>query len=98
MGASFQTMSLNGSLTRNEVRDHFAQAQDQDRYENGHSYSGGFGMARGLSFASKNTFESEQEAEWWLDKNCQKWEAAIAVEYLNEKRKTAWLIGAVCAS
>lgn len=96
MGASFQTMTLSGDVSRADLKAEFERAQDQDRYENGHSYSGGFGMATGLKFASKD-FDSEDAAYEWLDTNAQKWGDAIAVLYRGVEGKSHWMIGANCA-
>jgi hypothetical protein len=96
MGAEFQEMVLVGTLTRNEVKEAFAKAQDEDRYENGHSYSGGFGMATGLSFADK-TFDRDTDARAWLDENCNKWEDAKVVTFLKDG-VAHWMIGAWCSS
>lgn len=96
MGANFETLVLDGNLTANEVREAFQRAQDDDRYENGHSYSGGFGMADGLKFAQR-TFKSRDEAYDFLDATCQKWHEAQAVTFA-EGGKAHWMIGACCAS
>lgn len=98
MGANFQTMTVSADLTRAEVKDVFRQAQDDDRYENGHSYSGGFGMATGLTFIDKFEFADESRAYEYLDEHCQKWQDALAVKFVREDGKAKWLIGAVCAS
>lgn len=95
MGANFETMSLPGNLSREEVEKRFAEAQDQDRYENGHEYSGGFGMASGLTFEYR-TFSSDDAAYDFLDETCRKWENAIAVKY-ERNGIPHWMIGAVCA-
>lgn len=94
MGASFNTMKAEG--TEVEVKTKFMLAQNQDRHDNGHSYSGGFGMASGLEFPGF-VAPSEKEAETWLEANCQKWEAALAVR-IGMREDQAWLIGAWCAS
>lgn len=96
MGANFQTMKT-ASHDKAAAKAEFEKAQDQDRYENGHSYSGGFGMATGLDFVSAPTFTDEDAAYEWLDENCVKWENAKAVT-LNEGNDLCWFIGAVCAS
>lgn len=97
MGAYFNEMKVDGSKTRNEVKEIFSDAQDTDRYENGHSYSGGFGMASGLKFPEK-TFKSEDEALDWLQDNAQKWREALAVTVKEDDKPACWLIGAWCAS
>jgi hypothetical protein len=94
MGATFLTMKAKG--TPAEVKAQFEDEQAQDRHENGHSYSGGFGMARGLVFPKTAPFPGEETASAWLDENCQKWGPAVAVP-LMPASDNVWLIGAVCA-
>jgi len=96
MGCNFVTEQIDGAKTREEVKTIFARLQDQDRYENGHSYSGGLGMTTGLIFDDK-TFESTEAAEEWLDEHARKWDEARCVT-VKENGKTFWLIGANCAS
>jgi hypothetical protein len=95
MGANFETMVLPGDLTPDQVLIRFDSAQDQDRYENGHSYSGGFGMASGLTFTGLK-FESREAAEDHLDEACKKWEAALAVQFTADGHPF-WMISALCA-
>lgn len=97
MGAQFNTLSLPATLSEAEVQTKFAEAQDQDRYENGHSYSGGLGMASGLIFKDQ-TFPNVIEAEAFLDATCVKWQEALAVKHQNIDGTESYLIGAVCAS
>lgn len=96
MGANFETITLPGTLDRAEVEKRFAEAQDQDRYENGNSYSGGIGMASGLSLEDRE-FADGAAAYDYLDVTCEKWSRAIAVKYRVENH-TNWMIGALCAS
>jgi len=96
MGANFQTMKSK-TADRAEARKEFEAAQDQDRYENGHSYSGGFGMASGLEFNDEPSFMNEDDAEEWLNDNAKKWDDALAIQ-VNDGNRTYWLIGAWCAS
>lgn len=56
MGASYNSIVLKG--TREQVEEEFHSIQETDRYENGHIYSGGFGMCNGLNFVSRNPFRS----------------------------------------
>lgn len=94
MGANFVTLKLTGTQT--EVRAGFEAAQEQSRYEDGHSYSGGIGMARGLKLIGEDEpFADEMTAEEWLLTHCEKWEEALAVRLPD---KDMWLIGAMCAS
>lgn len=97
MGAQFNTLSLPATLSRDEVQRKFAEAQDQDRYENGHSYSGGLGMATGLTFKDR-TFANVDEAEDYIHRTCSKWDDAIAVKHHNIDGTESYLIGALCAS
>jgi hypothetical protein len=90
MGACFNTMTAKG--TPQEVRKAFEQKQEQDRYENGHVYSGGLGMAPGLTFTNK-TFDDTRDAYEWLADHAQKWDNALAVKIGDE-----YLIGAWCSS
>ena len=98
MGAEFCTMSVPASKTEAEVRAEFQRAQDDDRYENGHSYSGGFGMATGLKFEGGPVFGNVVDAERHLQEHCVKWEEARAVKHKTLSGETFYLIGAWCAS
>jgi hypothetical protein len=104
MGADFQSMELPGTLDRKDVEHAFEKAQADDRYENGHYYSGGFGMANGLEFPVLEPFASKRDGEAFLQHQCQKWEAALAVRFrkpdiaCRAKTEQTWLIGAWCAS
>ena len=97
MGAEYCEMFVN-SEDKNEVKDAFRREQESDRHENGHSYSGGFGMAPSLTFNTTKVFESRREAEEFLNSACQKWEVAIAIPMKNKDGKIGYLIGAVCSS
>lgn len=97
MGANFQTMSVPATLRRDQVESEFEKAQDQDRYENGHSYSGGFGMATGLKFHER-AFDNAAAADDYLVDAAQKWADAIAVKIKNADGSESWHIGAWCAS
>jgi hypothetical protein len=97
MGANFCTLRYDGNLTKEQVIDRFESDQEQCRYENGHSYSGGIGMANGISFPGKE-FETADEAYNWVDETAEKWEAALAVRYKDSEGKWFWFIGALCSS
>ena len=96
MGASFMCLTMDGHVTRTGVKKMFEEAQEDDRYENGHTYSGGFGMCEGLFFPGKN-FRSHEEARNWLQQNCIKWESAQAVT-VNTNGVVEWVVAAWCAS
>lgn len=99
MGASFNTRGYDGSLTKEQVKQKFAADQEQCRHENGHSYSGGIGMADGLEFDDTKTFDDWMAANTYLQERAQKWEAAIAVKIKATAEKPAsWFVGAWCSS
>ena len=97
MGANFHWMAIPPGRDRREVKTLFQQARDWDRFENGRFYSGGFGMASGLTFTG-DIFKNETEAYDWLSDNAQKWEDALAVQFFDENYNLKWMIGALCAS
>lgn len=93
MGASFVTTRL-GADDKAQAKAAFERLQDKDRYDNGHSYSGGFGMVIGLKFTFE-TFADERVAHEWLANHAGKWDYALAVKITG---KPGWYIGAWCAS
>jgi hypothetical protein len=93
MGASYDSWLIKGVSTHQELRDKFAQIQEDDRYENGHSYSGTIGMACGLEITDK-IFEDNFKADEWLSNNTEKYEPAKAVKLTDG----SWLVGAWCSS
>jgi hypothetical protein len=95
MGANFITLHLSGKLSNSSLQEKFRQEQEQDRYENGHSYSGGIGMASGLTILDL-TCDSVEIAYEFLEDRCKKWEDAIAVK-AKKKDRQIWVIGALCA-
>jgi hypothetical protein len=96
MGACFQTYSRDAKLTPAQLKADFRQVQEQDRHENGHEYSGGFGQCRGLEVTSQE-FTNARDANEWLADNTQKWEAAKAVKLTESKKRVFWLVGGWCA-
>ena len=99
MGANFCTMSLPGDMSQTEIKKRFREAQEEDRYENGHSYSGGFGMASGLSLHNDQpVLPDAKAADDWLADNCVKWEHARGVRHNTLDGKVMWMIGAWCSS
>lgn len=97
MGCVFNTMSVGGTVTEDDLRARFEDEQEQDRYENGHSYSGGFGMATGVVITTR-TFADENAAYDWLNENAEKWGPALAVRYIAGGGQMRWMIGANCSS
>ncbi len=95
MGANFQTMTLPGTTSRDEVTKTFSKVQDRDRGQNDSHYAGGFGMCSGLILTDYN-FHIRRTAEAYLMGRSQKWDHALAVKYDTGEGQN-WLIGAWCA-
>jgi hypothetical protein len=100
MGANYVDMTLDGGLVGVGVHEKFAEAQNLDRYENGHCYSGGIGMASGLDLDHNLRFKTVEEAAEHVQERAKKWREAIGVFVEpDEKHKNGrWYIGAWCAS
>ena len=96
MGACFESVVIKGE-NETEAKKKFEAIQENDRYENGHSYSGTIGMADGIKFTGQS-FASRNEAEEYLVNTCQKWEEALAVKFKNQKGEINFLVGAWCSS
>ncbi len=82
MGAEFDELDLDGNLTTSQVGAKFKAYQNECSHESGNSYSGRLNMCHGLKFATHKVFESRNEAYEYLNDTCQKWDDAIAVQYL----------------
>src|SRR3954467_10836595 len=93
MGAAFMTMKVHGD--RAAVTAAFVEAQASDRYEHGHSYSGGFGQAEGLQFLGLPPFATEQAAYDYIVDRADKWGPALVARFGEEP--DVWFIGAWCA-
>lgn len=97
MGAAYVDGFYNEE-DKNLIREDFESDQEIDRYENGHCYSGGIGMANGIRFLDDKQFGSVQEAEDWVADNAPKWGPALAVKVINpDSEKSGWYYGAWCA-
>ena len=81
MGACFDELDLDGTLSEREVKSRFEAYQNECAHESGNSYSGRLNMCNGIKFATHKVFESQSEAYEYLNETCQKWENAIAVQY-----------------
>ena len=112
MGAQFQQAKMPGNIDRKIIEARFRDMQEQDRYENGHSYSGGWGMATGLEFR-RETFETLSDAYEWLGEHAEKWGPALAIRAKDGREtlrattlptpnpnfgKEFWVMGAWCSS
>jgi Zn finger protein HypA/HybF involved in hydrogenase expression len=80
---SFSSEAKNFKLLGMEFRN----AQSEDEYENGHSYSGGWGQKEGLRDTGK-VFNSRDEAEEWIQDNNEKWGPADAVKFRANGKET----------
>ena len=85
------------STDKSVAKKEFAKAQEEDRHQNGHSYSGGLGMAPGLKFIGK-TFKTENEAHDYITDNHEKWNDAWAVTVEPVGGPPYFVIGAWCSS
>ncbi len=99
MGACFDSRFVEETDKR-KARIIFESMQEECRYDNGHSYSGGIGMAHGVTFTDKE-FDDPQQADDWIEMNAQKWGPALAVRckgrWHHNKEFDGWVIGAICA-
>ena len=93
MGASYNEMAVSTDDEKETVRANFKDLCDTDRYENGHSYSGGFGMVHGLKFHHTPFFSREEASEFLSDQSGK--DKALAIEVPDEN---IWVIGAWCSS
>lgn len=100
MGAEFdsRTYSTKKPMDKNEVQKRFSNDQDECRHENGHSYSGGIGMAPGLEFPDVPMFETLDDADQWVADNAEKWENALGVFFKTKTGEIRCFVGAWCSS
>lgn len=95
MGACFDAAFVN-TTDKQAAKERFNDLLEQDRFENGHSYSGTIGMCNGVKFTDE-TFDSPDAAEDWLEENCAKWGPALGVRVKSD-RWDGWFFGAICSS
>lgn len=99
MGASFITQRFKDEDEK-ELKKEFSKLIDELRHEYGHNpYNGTFTTNSGLDITSM-VFKTEDDAEEWLVRNCEKWKAVRAVKICSFKKDVGpyWLLGAWCAS
>ena len=94
---SLKKASWIGVYNSELIRNRFRHVQEDDRYENGVSYSGTIGMADGLEFRTDKLFKSYTDAADWLQGYAEKWGPAVAVRYILNNQQYI-LIGAICSS
>lgn len=96
MGACFDAVFVN-TTDKVEAGKKLEHILEEDRYENGHSYSGSIGMVDGYKFTDK-AFDSPISAENWLQENAEKWGPALGVRVTTDKGHDGWFFGAICPS
>ena len=100
MGAEM-SIATSGHVEKdmNELTYWFQQLAEDDQYRNGHEgYTGGFSTVSGVKdLRASKEFASVQEAEEWLDENCDKWGPCLVVAVRDEERPLI-VMGALCSS
>lgn len=93
MGACEKTMTLDGCLSFEQVKEIFKDRQEQDRYDYGNdSYNGSFTTFNGIKNCLR-TFNSYNEAQSYILDNSEKWGYALAVNYMETNGVKKWLVG-----
>lgn len=93
MGASEKTMTLDGKLTEEQVKQKFYDRQEEDRdYYGTDPYNGSFSTFNGIVFCVR-TFTNEDEAVDYILEESKKWGPAIAAKYKVSETEFKWLIG-----
>ena len=86
MGACFNTVQFDGKLTPAELKKTYDAYIDEQRDEHGSgAYSGTLATCQGLAIESHSTFEGRNQAFEYIENKQQKWEAALAVKYVDTK-------------
>ena len=98
MGANNLEQVLDGAWTEKQLNDWFNTRANEDAYEMGHSYSGGWNMMTGVKVMFRASFSSRDNASEFVLKNARKWEEALAVKFVDTDGKTKWLVGGWAAS
>jgi len=96
MGAAFNYTTRPRTARREDLVEWWTDMVERDRYENGHSYSGSWGMANGLECHPKQ-MSTEDKAHGWLLEHAQKWGPAIAVPTFDKDGKAIWAVGTWCS-
>lgn len=93
MGCVFNFQRLEAK-TAQEARTEGEAVISQAAWEHGHGgYTGSFAEANGLHVEKPKLADAE-EAEKWLDDNCEKWGPALLVQ----DASGTWCMGAHCSS
>lgn len=97
MGASWNEYTTDELLPKSKLEHHHADVCEDDAYESGNSYSGGFNMCGdyGLTFVPKD-FDNDEQAREHAQEHHPKWQRALACRVMDGKPH--WFVGAWCAS
>ena len=94
MGAEFDTRTIKVDSERN-LRARYLDLVADAQYDYGHAgYTGTIAESSGLTISDRE-FTTEEEAEEYLSKTCEKWKNTIAVRI---KGTDAWVLGGVYSS
>jgi len=103
MGACYDEFDFKG--TKQELFDYFIVYCKNAEYEDGHLYSGRLNMTTGLSVVKDvntndiMTFPDYLSAHTYIIDTAEKWQDALAVQYIDAKdNETVWLVGGSCSS
>lgn len=92
MGSCEKTMTLDGKLTEEQVKQKFYDLQEEDRDEYGRDpYNGSFSTMNGIKVTSKQFTDWNKATEYILD-NTEKWGNALAVK-VDADDHDYWLVG-----
>lgn len=87
MGANFESVELDGSLTNEQVRKKYGELVREQEYEYGHGgYSGTFATLAGIEVQSR-VFDNRKMAEDYLVETHHKRDPAIAVKFKDNRRE-----------
>jgi hypothetical protein len=85
MGACFHTEVFDGKLTPKELEKAYNSRVEDLRSEYGsNAYNGTFSTLHGIHVETR-VFETQREADDYLDGVCEKWGSAIAVKYKDRR-------------
>lgn len=94
MGANYISFETKENPTRA-----FEERRVQDQYDYGHAgYTGTFAEVSSVIVENDRIFASRKDAENHCSEFAEKWEPALAVQFLDESGKKTWLIGAWASS
>jgi len=88
MGACFVTEVFDGKFTPKELEKAYNNRVEDLRSEYGsNAYNGTFSTLHGIHVEKSRVFQTQREAEDYLDGTCEKWGDAIAVKYKDRREE-----------